>query len=89
MASPFANVTFQESSSLFFQDIDETRARINKFIRIQLRIATLVSCRSLPPPNHVQVKKSKTNHKHMQNVGTLMVTAKKPFRVRFNVPVTK
>jgi hypothetical protein len=57
-------------------------------MRVQLKIAAPVSYRSLPPPNNVQVKKVK-NYKHMKNVGTLMVTAKKPFRVRFNVPDTK
>lgn len=83
MISPFATVAAQISEHLVFTKLDEARARINKYFSLHMRIRQQLSS-SLSLPAEVQ-QKSMAHNMHMNDVGTLMVTHKKPFRVRFSM----
>jgi hypothetical protein len=82
MKSPFAVAAAQAIPSLCFKPIDEKRASINKYVRIQMRIRhKLESSNSLNYESNISKKREFI---HMPDVGTLMVYKKKPFSVRFD-----
>lgn len=84
--SPFATMALQMIVLNGFEPISEIRAKINKYVRINLEA------------NHNQLetttseivdgyRKRHKSHLHVKDVGMLMVTNKKPFRVRFDTNV--
>ena len=82
MNSPFASLAIQAALPLSaFQPIDESRAKINKYVRTFMRIR-----RTLSKTTSEQANDTKRNKDHMYipDVGTVMVTHKKPFKVRFS-----
>lgn len=84
MKSPFSVAAAQAIPSLCFKPIDEKRASINKYVRIQLRIRhKLESSSSLNYEQNIVNFTTKREFIHVPDVGTLMVSKKKPFSVRF------
>lgn len=82
MLSPFASVVAQSGDHLIFTRIDEARGRINKYFDLHMRIRQQLSSSSSVPTEGKDCL-VKPSHMHVKDAGTLMVTHKKPFKVRF------
>ena len=82
MNSPFASLAIQNALPLSaFQPMDEARVKINKYVRINMRIRRTLSKTTSEKANDTKHIK---DHMYIPDVGTVMVTHKKPFKVRFS-----
>lgn len=97
IVSPFASAYASGNAWMFtaldlppstWKPVDDTRIQINRFVRKQLKIhRTLSHTASVPVPEPRPIPLPAPAHVkrfiHAPGPGTLMVTAKKPFKVRF------
>jgi hypothetical protein len=89
MASPFTDPEWLKSMEEdLWQpfEVDESRMRIDSYMRTQLRISRQLSTsKSISTSsNHTRPKKDRP-YLHSKCAGILMVTQKKPFTVRFSI----
>lgn len=90
MASPFTDPewikTMGEDLWQPFE-VDDSRIRIDSYIRTQLRINHKLLTSTSSSLNHTRAMsiKKERPYLHSNHAGILMVTQKKPFTVRFSI----
>lgn len=79
--SPFAVASNQVGVIHDLPPMDEVSVMIRRYVSINLRIK-----HKLEETSSVEIgdkNRNNKHHLHVNNIGTLMVTNRKPFRVRF------